>query len=829
MATNYTNYVNPSNFQTVWIHHLESSDIDGAVNTLVPSLTVNASSLKGTWSLVVDGVVILRNYDFGSRAPTLTLLNGNSYEAGDVIDSSSYNEFTTSTITENVTVFGEDFQNVLLGSPATGTLSSGWVEATASAEQGTTTNGFTGLQNVFGGITTQFSSFGVGSFIGGAGTWYSAPSWAYDSNGNVSLWSPDYVLMMTPTEFDDMITEGLAVGDTIISPSVLAGRKIKSLINYTDSSDQFRGVIIDGIVGDTLWNYTTTPTAISGVTDQLQHQQWMQGIGSRPANMTYSIFDDWNNQTIITTSRPFGGLTDGTVGSWGIIENNSIITSQNTPSATTHTTTSNSTYTRKQLVSQYQGYNVYRMDIDNPDTTISRTRDVTIAESSDYRYYNVMATAKEELENFEAQVAVVFPIDIMMRRLETAFGGNQLDWSFIKVAENMNAANAEVLHLKETYGVTAVAVPLKMTVGANFVKITSNQLEDFDTFGAQTDDILQYYETENLQKVWRNVTLNHALSETYPNKIFMDYDTPSDRTNNLAFSSVQSICMFLDTDNNEANNYFALFNNYNTDTSLSKDDAIFRVDENGDIIGTNNLTIANDATISNNLTVQNELIFNEGASISEFGGELLINASSEGSKVEFFVPSADSVTINNDPIATHSHVSSAIAALVDGAPEALDTLNELAAAINDDASVYDTIVDALALKLDADDAVISTVGTTAPSDPSTGDFWMDTGGGEFYVRNNSNAWTQVNISDINQLSDASGLLSSGGITGIGSTTTPANGNNSTVTVAAAAGRTVVAWSPTFSGRSQTLTADANGSFTISGFGASDPVAWYYIY
>ena len=771
----------------------------------------------------MDGVVILRNYDFGSRAPILSLLNGNSYEAGDVIDSSSYNVFTTNTITENVTVYGEDFQNVLTGSPAAGTLNSGWVEATASAVQGSTTSGFTGIQNITSGITTQYSSFGVGS--------YSATdsSWAYDAAGNVSLWSPDYVLMMSNSEFDDMIDEGLAVGDTILSPSVLAGRKIKSLINYQGPA-QFTGIVVDGRVGDTLWNYTTTPTAITGATDQILHQFWMMGNGARPANMTYSIFDDWNNQTIITTSRPFGGLTDGTVGSWGIIENNNIVTGQNTPSATTHTTTTNSTYTRKQLVSQYQGYNVYRMDIDNPDTTtISRTRDVTIAESSDYRYYDVMATAVEEVENFAANVAVVFPIDIMMRRLETAFGGNQLDWSFIKVAENMNAAKAEVLHLKETYGVTAIAVPLKMTVGANFVKITSNQLEDFDTFGAQTDDILQYYETANLQKVWRNVTLNHALSETYENKIFMDYDTPSDRTNNLAFSSVQSICMFLDTNNNETNNYFALFNNYNTDTSLSKDDAIFRVDENGDIIGTNNLTIANDATISNNLTVQNELIFNEGATISESDGELLINASSLGSRVEFFVPNSDSVTINNDPIATHSHVSSAIAALVDGAPEALDTLNELADAINDDASVYDTIVNALALKLDAADAVISTVGTTAPSSPSTGDFWMDTGGGEFYVRNNSDAWTQVNISDINQLSDASGLLSSGGITGIGSTITPANGNNTTVTVAAAAGRTVVAWSPNFTGRSQTLTADANGSFTIGGFSASDPVAWYYIY
>jgi len=54
-----------------------------------------------------------------------------------------------------------------------------------------------------------------------------------------------------------------------------------------------------------------------------------------------------------------------------------------------------------------------------------------------------------------------------------------------------------------------------------------------------------------------------------------------------------------------------------------------------------------------------------------------------------------------DPVATESYVDTAITDLVGGAPLALDTLNELAAALNDDASYATTITNALALKLDS--------------------------------------------------------------------------------------------------------------------------------
>lgn len=51
-----------------------------------------------------------------------------------------------------------------------------------------------------------------------------------------------------------------------------------------------------------------------------------------------------------------------------------------------------------------------------------------------------------------------------------------------------------------------------------------------------------------------------------------------------------------------------------------------------------------------------------------------------------------------------SEISTAVSALIDGAPGALDTLNELAAAINDDATFTTTVTTALALRLRFDAA-----------------------------------------------------------------------------------------------------------------------------
>lgn len=60
---------------------------------------------------------------------------------------------------------------------------------------------------------------------------------------------------------------------------------------------------------------------------------------------------------------------------------------------------------------------------------------------------------------------------------------------------------------------------------------------------------------------------------------------------------------------------------------------------------------------------------------------------------------------NTTQIATTSFVQAAISALVNAAPGALDTLNELATALGNDANFAATIASALATKLDANSTI----------------------------------------------------------------------------------------------------------------------------
>lgn len=59
--------------------------------------------------------------------------------------------------------------------------------------------------------------------------------------------------------------------------------------------------------------------------------------------------------------------------------------------------------------------------------------------------------------------------------------------------------------------------------------------------------------------------------------------------------------------------------------------------------------------------------------------------------------------VSNNSIATESYVTTAINNLVDTAPTTLDTLNELAAALNDDANFASTVTTALGTKLNTSD------------------------------------------------------------------------------------------------------------------------------
>lgn len=124
--------------------------------------------------------------------------------------------------------------------------------------------------------------------------------------------------------------------------------------------------------------------------------------------------------------------------------------------------------------------------------------------------------------------------------------------------------------------------------------------------------------------------------------------------------------------------------------------------------------------------------------------------------------------INALPSEITAEISAAIDTVVDAAPGTLDTLNELAAAINDDASFYTTITNSISSSinaLDTDDieegsanlyftelrAQTATPGRVTasaiiPSTPSSGDGWLDLEDGALYIYVNdgdTSQWVQA--------------------------------------------------------------------------------------
>lgn len=135
----------------------------------------------------------------------------------------------------------------------------------------------------------------------------------------------------------------------------------------------------------------------------------------------------------------------------------------------------------------------------------------------------------------------------------------------------------------------------------------------------------------------------------------------------------------------------------------------------------------------------NALDWNAGTSQIDVNVTSVINAIPSGT---FAVP-GDIPSLTG--YATESYVTTAVNNVIDLAPEALNTLNELAAAINDDASYASTITTALGTKAPLESPSFTGtvsgitksmvglgnvenrttyVSTSAPSEGNDGDFWI---------------------------------------------------------------------------------------------------------
>ena len=120
---------------------------------------------------------------------------------------------------------------------------------------------------------------------------------------------------------------------------------------------------------------------------------------------------------------------------------------------------------------------------------------------------------------------------------------------------------------------------------------------------------------------------------------------------------------------------------------------------NYDAAGSASTAEANAATYTDNaINALDTDDIEEGTSNKYFTDARARGAVSAGTGLDYN-SSTGEFSVDTAEIATQSYVNTAISNLVDGAPALLDTLNELAAAINDDASFASTITNSISEKV----------------------------------------------------------------------------------------------------------------------------------
>ena len=111
---------------------------------------------------------------------------------------------------------------------------------------------------------------------------------------------------------------------------------------------------------------------------------------------------------------------------------------------------------------------------------------------------------------------------------------------------------------------------------------------------------------------------------------------------------------------------------------------------------TDNLDCGSGVDVTGNITVTGTVDCEDVAALNTTDGNLGISGGAIASSTTATTQSASD---NSTKVATTAYTDTAISNLVDSSPAALNTLNELAAAINDDASFSTTITNSIATKM----------------------------------------------------------------------------------------------------------------------------------
>tara|TARA_A100001035_G_scaffold54177_1_gene39817 strand:+ start:651 stop:2327 length:1677 start_codon:yes stop_codon:yes gene_type:complete len=205
------------------------------------------------------------------------------------------------------------------------------------------------------------------------------------------------------------------------------------------------------------------------------------------------------------------------------------------------------------------------------------------------------------------------------------------------------------------------------------------------TFGSQSGGDLAIYHDGNNSRIAESGTGHLIITSNGAGVLIQDHSSG----NNMAkfFNGAQS----------------ELYHNYSKKFETLSDGA--KVTGNLDVSNgadiTGNVTVSGTVnsgsqTVTGNITVSGTVDGVDVAVRDTLFGSVVTSSGSLGNGV---VATTQSASDNSAKVATTAYVDTAVSNLVDSSPAALNTLNELAAAINDDANFSTTVTNSIATKM----------------------------------------------------------------------------------------------------------------------------------
>ena len=236
-----------------------------------------------------------------------------------------------------------------------------------------------------------------------------------------------------------------------------------------------------------------------------------------------------------------------------------------------------------------------------------------------------------------------------------------------------------------------------------------------------------------------------------------------------------------DTNNNSdfsiynANGFFRIYDDTN---SASR----FHIASDGTVVIAQNLDVAAGLDVTGNITVTGTV---DGIDVAGLQAAKNSISTSNGAILNGVTATTQSAGDNSTKIATTAYTDTAISNLVDSAPGTLNTLNELAAALGDDANFSTTVTNSIATKLPLAGGTLTgnlTISGTAPrliftDTNNNSDFRINVDAGIFQIQDVTNSFanrfslhSNGDITINQNLDVGAGLDVTGVITGTASVT-----------------------------------------------------------